>query len=146
MSTWHRLAQEQFPELRGASVRIEKLVDLYSELASLLNRALLAEDAAIVQRVVAFALWGTTQVKNEQFVHCTTDLFRKIVESPSKRAVLWRHLTPSQFDTLKVFFADDVGEGRGHKSKDLEREYRSTPRPNSAFESGPPSAAAQRER
>ena len=134
MGTWHRLAQDQFPELKDASVRVETLVDLYSELTSQLKRALLAEDVAMVQRVVAYALWGVTQSKNEQFVHCTTDLFLQIVQSPSRRTTLWRYLTPTQFSKLKLFFADDVD--RGPKLKDLEQEYRSTPRPNNALESG----------
>ena len=134
MSAWHRLALEQFPELKDASGRVETLVDLYSELTSQLKRALLAEDAAMVQRVVAYALWGVTQSKNEQFVHCTSDLFLQIVQSPSKRITLWRHLTSSQFDKLKLFFADDVH--CGPKLKDLELEYRFTPRPNNALESG----------
>jgi hypothetical protein len=146
MSTWRRLALEQFPELTSASVSLETLVDLYAELTTLLNRGLMVEDNVLVQRVVAFVLWGITQTKNEQFVHGTTDLFRPIVESPSKRSMLWRHITPTQFESLKPFFTSGLGKGSGPSLRDLEQEYRFAPRPNSVFESGPPSAAAQRER
>jgi hypothetical protein len=148
MSTWRRLAIEQFPELRKALMPVENTVELYFELSGFLQSALKSGDDAMVQRVIAYALWGTRQTRDERFVHGTYDLFRPIVQSPSLRATLWRQLTPSQFRDLKTYFHNSYSISPQASLKELEQEYRFTPRPNNALEGGRAKKrrAAQRKR
>ena len=133
MSTWRRLATEQFPELKEAIVPVETLTDLYSELSRLLQDALKAGDEATVKRIVSFALWGTRQTRDERFVHGTYDLFMHVVQSPTLRAALWRQITPSHFADLKAYFHNPYSLALQPTLKELEQEYRFTPRPNMAL-------------
>lgn len=133
MSTWRRLANEQFPELKDALVPVDTPNALYFELSKILERALDSNDGLLAQRVLSFALWGITQTKNEQFVHGTTALFRQVIESESRRTALWRALTPTEFAKLKGFFIDPYSLRKTVSAEEIEREYRFIPRPNPAL-------------
>ena len=136
MSTWRRLALEQFPELAKEDVPLNAPFDVYYELSKYLEEGIRSGNSELVQRVISFALWGTRQTKDERFVHVTYDLFQRIVESPTLRASLWRELKPQQFEALKRYFYDDYSIRRQTPLKEIEHEYRFTPRPNSALDGG----------
>ena len=123
MSTWRRLAIEQFPELGDDITSEASLVDLAYELRGLLVASLDSEDSEIGQRVLAFAVWAAGNTKNESFVHFLHDVFGDIIQSDRRRSALWRHLKPAQFAVLSPYF---VSEMRGSRisPREIETEYR----------------------
>jgi len=124
MSTWRRLADEQFPELANATIPVNSLVDLSVELSRLLIAALDSIDSKLCQRVVSYAVWAATQVKNEQFLHFTVDVFSPAVRSETLRFALWRELTPSQFSALKRFFVGTMNPDGEATLRNFETGYR----------------------
>jgi hypothetical protein len=123
MSTWRRLAMEQFPELANTTLPLDTLVDLVCELKDIMVKALDAEDRERCQRVIAYALWAAAQTKNEPFVHFMYDLFRDAIASDRRRHALWRQLDAAQFAALKTYFVDHM-HGARITAKEIEREYR----------------------
>jgi len=100
MSSWRRIAIEQFPELATVIAADDRL-GLVHHLCLFLEQAIEHADREAVRRVVAYGLWMWRQKRtDEQFVYCVQDLLAPTLRHPSKQLSFARLLAPDQFASL----------------------------------------------
>jgi len=86
VSAWRQVLLEQFPEF-GHAPESWELVEVGSQLGSLLQRAAREGNSTVGARVVGYVLWADGQSKNdERFVYLCQDALRGTVASPSMRS------------------------------------------------------------